>query len=1590
MKDTLGLTNATPFPLEPHLPMYQDKYHLSWSTKKRNKWISKKTAEKFITRPYFPFASANFAVRLEGHKILIGGVTTLPEFPTPEEITEDNPANKTNYSSKFGGQVSVNTGGVSITVGIDSDGNAHGSASCGSSEINGSAGPDGVNVNASSGSTHAEASANSDGADMSAGVDGHEVHINVDPESAKKELERKWNSARAEIEKKKTELENSFYQFFDSFDDNLPSTEFTKPLEELLKRMSELIKSFFETISFDANAVISQTSEIKNIINEFGKIIIPVDNVPGKIKGLAESILNKAIGDITTILKNFFNSFMRNITDIIGNQSKAFENGIKDIITNIKEALTEYNIQILSKSGMELGFEFGYFDVRDGVPKAYRLSPLPNMFSPASLLTPVFASYIAPIFAVEKIAYTLFPGYPALFDIPVKDNQFFIDLPVDRSFHSKVNPFVNNWPGTGYFPNMSGIYDYLNRNTIRISLNLKQIAKEELGIDFDNDFELNMKDFLNSKVLLLNRLFSSISKKSASLYSSLDTKNIEALLNTGMRIVKPIVNGNLTDRLTISTPVIICDERHMRSFIFVPSNQSTNYWNVYNFYHPLAAKMNKEVEQGGIESLYNSGSLPGGEIWDYKNDRFYQSFITKHFSGDIQHEDFDFTPTGVYSVYNWELFFYIPMLLGSGMVSDQQFENAMRWFKFVFDPTASNPKMAEINAAKKFWRFKPFHLEFSANDSGNKLPVMTIPLWLKHLSQQDTYTPEIRSMIETWLKNPFNPFVIARTRPGSFERFTIMRVVETLIAWGDKCFAEDTWESINEATQIYLFAREILGEKPRLIPAPWKTHMTYNSIKSNEKFDSFGNALIEIEASLPSDTEIPGASASDSCLYGLSGQSMLYFGIPVNEKLFQYWDTIEEKLFRIRHALNIKGKPRESTSPDNWSNGNPINNSFDSSATEFVNELNVITLPVYRFQGVFQKAKEFVSEVRSLASAYMSAIEKNDSEMLSHLRATQELKMLNLTYLIKDIQIHEAELSVEEITKRMESSKIRYEYYRTREYMNLSEKIKETSAIASSVIKLMGGAIMFGAAAAKAIPNKISTGAGGHGNSPNISVSGGSLAEAGEAFSHGYGFISSALDISSALAAAKSNYDRRWEEWEHQKEIALNDIEQNTKQIEIANERVRILSQELKNHKTQLEQAQEIEGYLKNKFNNKELYDWMSKELKSLYIQSYRLAFDMAKRAELCYQYERGSDKTFISHENWDSLKSGLLSGEKLYHDMVRLEEAYLNENLHDFDLVKTISLTAIDPEALISLKNNKCCDFKIPEWIFDIEQPGHYKRRIKSVTLSIPCIVGPYNSVNCTLSLIRCSYRKNTILNSGADDWLKYTETNGQQGNSDSRFVYDRCKIRSIVTSTSLNDSGMFENNRDDKYMPFEGAGVISEWYLELPKVLKQFDYSTISDVILQIKYTACDGGREFKEFVESATSTMLKTASAGGFWKLFDFKYDFSNNWNQLMHNNSTTLELSQKQFPFFASEYSVKINEVIIMVKPKDSSITELTIEFSDAADPLNTSTEVLLSETEEINGVLIGSISMNFDTKYDVKVQNATMFEELILLFRYYVE
>jgi hypothetical protein len=74
-------------------------------------------------------------------------------------------------------------------------------------------------------------------------------------------------------------------------------------------------------------------------------------------------------------------------------------------------------------------------------------------------------------------------------------------------------------------------------------------------------------------------------------------------------------------------------------------------------------------------------------------------------------------------------------------------------------------------------------------------------------------------------------------------------------------------------------------------------------------------------------------------------------------------------------------------------------------------------------------------------------------------------------------------------------------------------------------------------------------------------------------------------------------------------------------------------------------------------------------------------------------------------------------------------------------EITKQISLNMQFSAAFLLLKTTGKCETDIPEWMFDLDYPGQYMRRIHNVSLTIPCVIGPTRAstavkIDCTQPL--------------------------------------------------------------------------------------------------------------------------------------------------------------------------------------------------------------------------------------------------------------
>ena len=628
-----------------------------------------------------------------------------------------------------------------------------------------------------------------------------------------------------------------------------------------------------------------------------------------------------------------------------------------------------------------------------------------------------------------------------------------------------------------------------------------------------------------------------------------------------------------------------------------------------NFYHQFIGYFMQRVFISGIDGLMDRNTQLKGDItYDTSTGQFnfatyYKSFLfgannvslNQIYTGasnlGLPTEDVDFDLQSGYGLYNWELFYHAPLMIAERLSLNQQFDDADRWYRYIFNPmdSSNNP------VPNKFWVTKPFFETTSTDYLAQRIDQI-----LQNINNS-TNTVLQNSLIQgvtDWRNNPFQPHFIAQTRTVAYQKVAVMKYIGHLIRYGDYLFGQDTMESVNQATQLYILAAEILGPKPQVIPSPVvKPVENYSQLE--QKLDAMSDAIVNVENLVPLQTianytgTIPGA--------GLPTLQTQYFCLPMNENLAGptgYWDVVADRLFKIRHCLNIDGTlaPLALFAP-------VINPALLVRATaagldlgDILNDLNA-PLPVYRFTSIAQKATELCVELKSLGGLLLSVLEKKDAEALSLLRASQETKLLTAVSLLKKKQIDDAQASIDLLTKQKESATLRQQYYSNLISSGLS--LGEASSLELNATSLdydVAIALTYLASSAANGEPDLLLGAieGPMGGGVTIAKDGGTnVGNALADMARNLGSIAAGLDKAAALTSVNAGYQRRTQEWQFQLDLANKDLEQFDKQIANAQLRLEIAQQDADNQQLQIDQSNETSDFLTSKFTNEDLYNFM-------------------------------------------------------------------------------------------------------------------------------------------------------------------------------------------------------------------------------------------------------------------------------------------------------------------------------------------------------------------------------------------------------------
>lgn len=770
----------------------------------------------------------------------------------------------------------------------------------------------------------------------------------------------------------------------------------------------------------------------------------------------------------------------------------------------------------------------------------------------------------------------------------------------------------------------------------------------------------------------------------------------------------------------------------------------------------------------------------------YKNNGHTTRGLTSS-AVNSQTEPMDFS--GANALYFWEMFYYVPMMVFKRLLSENRFTEATQWIKYIWNPDG-----------------------YLIND------------------QHAPYTWNVRPLEEevSWHANPLDsvdPDAVSQADPLHYKVATFMAYLDLLIARGDAAYRMLERDTLSEAKMWYVQALGILGDEPYLPQNTAWTSPRLTDAADETTQKSVQQALLAVRQQAE-----PGELRTANSLTGP-------FLPQQNEKLAGYWQTLNQRLYNLRHNLSIDGNPLSLAIFAAPADPATLLSAAVSAASGGVSLPTVDNIPLYRFPVILESARGLVSQLTQFGNTLLSITERQDAEALSELLQTQgsELVLQSIAQQMKTLEELNADKAALEESRSGAQSRLESYTRLYEENVNTGERQAMDLFLSSSIIADGGQVFHTAAGAADLVPNIFG------------------LADGGSRWGAAFAALGCIADLSASATRTTADrlsqsemYRRRREEWGIQRNNAQSDVKQIDAQL--ASLAVRREAAVLQKTwlETQQSQTQAQMTFLQNKFSNRALYNWLRGRLSAIYYQFYDLTVSRCLMAQQAYNWALSSATVFIRPGAWQGTYAGLMAGETLMLNLAQMEQDYLKKDQREKEVTRTVCLSefyaGLSSDAftladqVVTLvtagKGSAGTDvnglkvesgllqatLKLADLNIGADYPDSLgnTRRIKQISVTLPALVGPYQDVRAVLSY------KGVTLPQGCD---------------------------ALAVSHGMNDSGQFQLDFDDsRWLPFEGIPVDDGGTLTLsfPDAAgRQKDLLlSLTDIILHIRYTIITTG--------------------------------------------------------------------------------------------------------------------------------------------------
>lgn len=790
---------------------------------------------------------------------------------------------------------------------------------------------------------------------------------------------------------------------------------------------------------------------------------------------------------------------------------------------------------------------------------------------------------------------------------------------------------------------------------------------------------------------------------------------------------------------------------------------------------------------------------------------------------------------GANGLYFWELFFHLPFLASYRLNREQSHADAESWLRFIFNHT-------------------------DKTGEGDKPPYWNVV----PLVSDEPATGRLVDLVMA----ASDPDVIAAAYPVHYRKAIFLHFIRNLIDRGDLAYRQQTPDSLTEAKQWYVHAADLLG------PAPDKGQVSQWTPRPLHEL-----ALANHPELRAWEREQAGAMLCIP-LHGRAARAPRelnpHFKLPLNETMIQAWRTVATRLYNLRHSLTLDGKPMSLPLFAPPLDPKALQASRSQAGSGSGGAMaGQVPWPHFRFGVIQERAHRGVDTLITFGNTVQVLIERQERAKQEQLHQAHLWEMSDFVIAGHTLNIDALEQGKVVLQRMRDTVEVRRQHY-----LGLYEENVSAGETASMVLMGVSKGLALKAGVAygvayglRILPNTLNVGAGaiaGMAGGLEVEAGGGGF-DAGSishAVATGLTAASQAADMGSTTLAMTEGFRRRRQEWALQHRLAESELVHLDAQLTATDLQIAAARHMKQQAIEERARQKTMLTFLTSRFTSDTLYQWLLGQLCAVYFQTYDLVLGLCMTAEAACQYETGDYATrFIRPGGWNDTWRGLTVGENLKLDLLRMDSNYLAGRPRELEIARTVSLrTLFGDDAWQDVLDNLRgkggargssagrngeagkVTFELSERLFDEDYPGMYLRRLSSIGVSIPAVLGAYQDVKAMLSQT-ASY---VIISPSVDavaslldpeatptDQVKLNLRPGQQ----------------IAVSHGVDDAGMFALAfQDERYLPFEGTGAVSAWMLEFPRSASAPQAAlldSLTDIILHVRYTARYGGQAFKEDV-------------------------------------------------------------------------------------------------------------------------------------------